>query len=503
MAFDNRWRKELFTKMRRSLQFLRERKIVFPEFLIMPTGAKGNLFEFGGQDHSSGMAMIVAAPSGKPTHSKILHRRWRNELHAAMKVWPGCLVAIGYHSMGKEALALYVVTKVTTTNDKTFGSVAMKKLAVKIGNSSDVTEWYKLEGIPDVSAMMDALKEKLYYYDCTEPIFIEWFHDIRKNDKYSLLKSYEQFIAEHGIERDTKGIGDNSVDEESICTNFEQFMFHIKKVADELNESERRTFVWVQFGYYLKDNGVLVCQARHLVNDFGAQHPVVPYPMLYIVEVQDVNTIREYLNKFNPDFQRVLFGVSSFEILWRGIKEDPESTMVNFTKYAKCTSRQTPLLPEEKIEPTVDEFDVAEETTDSTIIETIPVAEATNLELYKTFVMKLTKDELDTIKMTVQKIILQQQEDVGSSLIEVPVNLTLIPVNDPTLESVPEKIEVPTKDYRTDIFDIQHSLITNEENADEFLFCINCYHNVLMKSDPEYTEVVKDIDYLGFTVQQQ
>lgn len=502
MAFDNRWRKELFAKIRRTLQFLRERKIVFPEFLTMPTGAKGNLFEFGGQDHSSGMAMIVAAPSGKPTHSKILHRRWRNELHAAMKVWPGCLVAIGYHSMGKEALALYTVTKVTTTNDKTFGSVEMKKLASKIGNSTENRYWYELEGIPDIHAMMAALKEKLYYYDCTEPIFIEWFHDIRKHDKYALLKSCEKFIEEHDITRDEKGIGDSSVDEESICSDFEQFMFHIKRMADDLNENERSTFVWVQFGYYLKGNGTLVCQARHLVNDLGALHPIVPHPMLHIVEISDVNMIREYISNFNPDFQRVLFGVNSFEVLWRGVKEDPESTMVTFAKYAKCTSRQTP-LSEVKEELVAEEFDGADEQEEVSSLENIPVAETINLELYKTFEMKVSKDNLDKVKMMVQKIILQKQEDSGSSLIEIPVNLVLVPVENPDLDVTPEKIEVPTKDYRTDIFDIHHSLVPTEENDGEYLFCINCYHNILMNSDPIYAEVTSDIDYLGFTVQQQ
>lgn len=503
MAFDNRWRKELFMKIRRTFQFLRERKIVFPEFLIMPTGAKGNLFEFGGQDHSSGMAMIVAAPSGKPTHSKILHRRWKNELHAAMKVWPGCLVAIGYHSMGKEALALYTVTKVTTTNDKTFGSVALKKLASKIGNSSDNSYWYELEGIPDVHAMMDALKEKLYYYDCTEPIFIEWFHDIRKSDKYALMKSCDQFINEYHIKRDEKGIGDSSVDEESICANFEQFMFHVKKVADDLNENERRTFVWVQFGYYLKANGVLVCQARHLVNDLGSMHPIVPHPMLYIVEVEDVNTIREYLSTFNPDFQRVLFGVSSFEILWRGIKEDPESTMVNFTKYAKCTSRQTPLTQEDKPEPIAEEFDGQEETIEENILETLPVVGTEQLELYKQFVKKLTKEELDTVSMAVQKIVLRKENGSDNSLMEIPVHLILTPEKDPAVESSTNSIEVTTTDYRTDVFDIQHSLVPTEENPDEFLFCINCYHNVLVDQTAVHSTPALNIDYLGFTVAQQ
>lgn len=517
MAIDNRWRKELYTKIRRQLQFLRERKIVFPETLVMPTGAKGNVFEFGGQDHASGMAMIVAAPSGKPTHSRILRRRWANELHAAMQVWPGCLVAVGYHSMGKEAMALYAVVKVSITNDKTFGTVELRQLASKVGNSNENKYWYEIEGIPGVHDMMDALKEKLYWYGCTEPVFVEWFHDIKKADKYALLRACEHNYESNGLVQDPKGIGDSGIEEEAICNDFEQFMFSVKKIADDLNENYRQRFVWVQFGYYLKSNGSLVCQARLLTNEHGAQFPVVAHPTIYVVEIKEVETIREYMTKFNPDFQRVLFGVPSFDILWKGILSDPENTMVNFTKYAKCTSR--PSLPQDVAPASairgktttaahLDEVLVAPSTTeDQNDFDDQPDDSGNELldgtsepsTLYKRFYIALTKEETETREFKIEKIVMQKSEGEESSLIEIEGNLSFSPHN----ESVIHRIEAKTADARMDIFDISHSLVPTEENPDEFIFCINCSHFTETDETPvDENIIIPEIKYLGFTLQQ-
>lgn len=526
MAIDNRWRKELYTKIRRQLQFLRERKIVFPDVLTLPTGAKGNVFEFGGQDHASGMAMIVAAPSGKPTHSRILRRRWANELHAAMQVWPGCLIAIGYHSMGKEAMALYTVCKVSTTNDKTFGTVELRQLVSKVGNSNENKYWYEIEGIPGIHDMMDALKEKLYWYGCTEPVFVEWFHDIKKYDKYALLRSCEHNCEQLGLIQDPKGIGDSGVEEEAICTDFEQFMFNVKKIADDLNENYRQRFVWVQFGYYLKPNGSLVCQARHLTNDHGAQFPVATQPILYVVDITHVDVIREYVTKFNPDFQRVLFGVNSFEILWKGILADPENTMVNFTKYAKCTSRAS--LPQDAVSADqdvrgktsvaahVDEVSftptsVAEEQSDfdddSSDDTSIPAnlnegsmsLDPTSMNLHKQFTKMMTKEEAETSTFMFDKILLQKKEGSDSSWIEIKGDLSF----DPTTDSITHHIEASTANNRTDVFEVSHSLTPTEENPDEFLFCINCNHTSIENGSPiEDGSICAEINYLGFTVQQ-
>ncbi len=496
----NRWRKDLFLALRRQLQFLRERPVTFPEILTLSTGAKGNMFELGGQDHSSGMAMIIAAPSGKPTHSRILHRRWPNELHAAMKVWRGCLVAIGYHSMGKEALALYTVENVSISNEKNFGTVELKRLASKVGNPSDNKYWYEIESIPGVDAMVVALKEKLYYYNCSEPVYIEWFHNIKREDKYALLSSCEARTKERNIKQDKKGIGDSSIENEAVCSSFDNFMHTVKKTADDLNENYRQKFVWVQFGYFLKKDGTLVCQARHLTNEYGPKYPVTPHDTMHIVEIKDVNEIREYLAGFNPDFQSVLFGVNNFEVLWKGIRNDPSNTMVNFTKYAKCTGKaMLPAEPQKEKVQVEEHTDVVEETFDTeedevtTLVE--EQSEQTAQAYYTIYHRNIRLADLENSKFVLENFVLRKIDETGASLVAIESNLELTP----KMETVHNRVEAQTTDERLDVFDISHSVTLIEDNAEEAVFCINCYHNVLDKNAG--VDNTTQFEFIGFTVQ--
>ena len=357
MAVINTWRKDLFTKIKKQLAFLRDRRVEFPEILTLTTGAKGNLFELGGQDHSSGIAVIIAAPSGKPAFSRILHKRWPNELHSAVGIWPGCLVALGSHHMGSENMVIYSVTEVQQQGPISFGTATLKRLAYKTpfthsGISPD--NWYETEKLSiDVMDLVAALKKKLYTYNCEDPIFIEWFHEIKKVDKNILFQN----TYEKGVNGKLK-IGDLGIDESNIqytgvCTDFEAYMKEIRNVADDLNENFQSKFVYVQFAYFLDENENLVCQARHFHNVDGPYFPFTPHNTLYTITLdtqEKIDGTLSFMNKYNPAYRRVIFGTSGLGALFNYLTAHKENTVSNFAKYAKCTSRPTFLEPVEKVE---------------------------------------------------------------------------------------------------------------------------------------------------------
>jgi hypothetical protein len=334
-------RKDLVTRIKKQMNFLKDRKVNFPETLELVTGAKGNLFEMGGSDHESGIAVIVAAPSGKPSFSRVLHRRWPNEMHAAISIWPGCLVAMGSHYMGKESMAIYSVQELKPgASDKDHGTVTLKRLAYRTSFAStgaSPATWYEVDPvIPGVYELVEALKIKLYTYNCTEPVYIEWLHSIKNFEKASLT----ELVKSARGKCDEYGIGDTTVKSDGICVAFDQFMETIKAVADDLNENLKKSFVWVQFGFSLKDDK-LICQARHLTNNDGSAWPVQCHEVLYQFSTNDTDEIIAYMDKFNPAYTNVIFGVPYIDILINKISNT--GTVINFAKYAKCTAHQTPI----------------------------------------------------------------------------------------------------------------------------------------------------------------
>ena len=361
----NTWRKDLFTRIKKQLSFLRDRRVEFPETLTFTTGAKGNLFELGGQDHSNGIAMLVAAPSGKPAFSRILHKRWPNELHAAVGIWPGCLVALGSHHMGSESMAIYSIADVQSQGMNTFGSVTLKRLAYKTpathsGPSPD--NWYESEIIMiDATDLVTALKKKLYTYNCEDPIFIEWFHDIKKSDKPVIMQNAYETGTSGKLEIGALGIDEPKIQYTGLCTDFNAYMDEIRNVCDDLNENFQSKFVYVQFAYYLNENDELVCQARHFHNNDGPFFPLIPHHTLYTITMdsqEKIENITSFMNKYNPAYNKVIFGVSGLSMLMNYLTTHKENTVSNFTKFAKCTARPTfpeaedttsvPVQPEQK-----------------------------------------------------------------------------------------------------------------------------------------------------------
>lgn len=345
---DNRWRKDLVSKIKRQLNFLKDRKLQFPETLEIISGAKGNLFELGGQDHNSGIAMVVSSPSGKPSFSRILHHRWPNEIHAAVNVWPGCLVALGSHHMGKECMAIYVIQEIIPPkdNDK-FGSAILKRVAYRTPQEhtgANSSFWYETDlEIPAADRLVGALREKLYTYNCTEPLYIEWFHSIKNHEKAAILENLNSLPV---TQKDEIGIGDSTIKRDAICSTFEQFMESIRLAANDLNENFKDKFVWVMFGFSIKEEKLL-CQARLMTNSDGALYPVKPHDTLYQISLEDDDVIGEYMSRYNPMFYKVIFGFASSQMLIKNLY-DNGGTVTTIVKYAKCTARPLPAKPKQE-----------------------------------------------------------------------------------------------------------------------------------------------------------
>lgn len=359
---ENRWRKDLVSKIKRQLIFLKDRNVQFPESLEIISGAKGNLFELGGQDHNSGIAMIVASPSGKPSFSRILHHRWPNEIHAAVNVWPGCLVALGSHHMGKECMAIYVIQEIIPPKDgEKFGSAILKRVAYRTPQGhtgAGANFWYETEmEIPAADRLVGALREKLYTYNCTEPLYIEWFHSIKNHEKTALLDHLKQIPVK---QKDKIGIGDSTIKRDAICSTFEQFMESIRLAANDLNENFKDKFVWVMFGFSIKEEKLL-CQARLMTNAEGALYPVKTHDTLYQISLEDDDVIGEYMNQYNPMFHKVVFGFATTQLMIKHLY-DNGGTVSTIVKYAKCTAR--PLPAKEKQEPIAQAVPAVEESED-------------------------------------------------------------------------------------------------------------------------------------------
>lgn len=352
-----RWRRELWKRVCKELEFLRARNIVFPQTLTISTGARGNLFEFGGQDHSSGVAMIIATPLGTPGFCRVLHNRWANEFHAAVTVWPECLVGIGHHRQGRENFAIYRVKTIELSqNQQDFGKAVLElvtKTPADYNDGPKTNGWYRqhfADYSQNINIFVDAIKKKLYTPKCTEPIFVEWFREMRYNHVSKLFEGFYTRLQAEGHAPDMNGVGDNFyIENDAECPTYDVFMTEIQNLANSLVEDNEYKFVWVHFGYFVDAAGNLNCQARLHCNNDGHFYPTVPVETMftYIAKGDEgLKEIEAYYERYTPAYFRVLFGMET--TIWNFVRhiaakntpDNPEYyTAARFVRYAKCTFR--------------------------------------------------------------------------------------------------------------------------------------------------------------------
>lgn len=160
---------------------------VLPERLRLPISSTGCMFEFGGSKYSSGKAMLIATPSGFPNAAIALKNRVTNGLHAASRVWVGCLVGIAHHQFGVTTAGIYILESMESTPDENFKKAGNFRLLTGVIRQ-DPTIIHELDWIspydrtyPGLRKLSIHLLKKVEMFECKIPMYLEPFRVIHQN----------------------------------------------------------------------------------------------------------------------------------------------------------------------------------------------------------------------------------------------------------------------------------------------------------------------------------
>lgn len=184
------WRKRYYLKFKNAIS--RMQKVNYlPTRITLPVSSKNSMFELGGSWTTSGIAMLIATSSGFPNSAIALKSRRKNGLHAASRVWPGCLIGIASHKYGKMLIAIYRLEEIHDLNklqEGTDSCSGFKKGVFKFVTGimdADITIARKLDWISPfdriyagIKKLANALIDKVVAYECTIPYYIEPFRAI-------------------------------------------------------------------------------------------------------------------------------------------------------------------------------------------------------------------------------------------------------------------------------------------------------------------------------------
>lgn len=177
------WRKDYYQEINRLLLPIWQQESL-PESLELPVSSTSCMFEFGGSKYSSGKAMLIATPSGFPNAAIALKNRVSNGLHAASKVWVGCLIGIAHHQFGVTTVGIYKLESMLRTPTERFKSAGKFKLVVGLFKEDTIkahdVSWVSPydRKYPGLKKLVHHLLTKLEMYDCTVPVYLEPFRII-------------------------------------------------------------------------------------------------------------------------------------------------------------------------------------------------------------------------------------------------------------------------------------------------------------------------------------
>lgn len=158
-----------------------------PEVLHLPISSSGCMFELGGSKYSSGKAMLVATPSGFPNAAIALKNRVINGVHAASRVWAGCLIGVAHHQFGITTIGIYQLASINSTPDQFFQKSGKLKLIAGL-IKEDPTIVHRLNWLspydktyPGIKKLAHCLLKKLEMFECKIPLYLEPFRIIHSN----------------------------------------------------------------------------------------------------------------------------------------------------------------------------------------------------------------------------------------------------------------------------------------------------------------------------------
>ena len=180
------WRKTYYQEVSKLLEPITNGGEL-PEILNLPVSSSGCMFELGGSKYSSGKAMLIATPSGFPNAAIALKNRVVNGVHAASKVWAGCLIGIAHHQFGVTTIGIYVLTGLYSTPDAFFKKTGQLKLITGLIKEDPVIV-HKLNWLspydktyPGIKKLATCLLRKLEMFECRVPLYLEPFRIIYSN----------------------------------------------------------------------------------------------------------------------------------------------------------------------------------------------------------------------------------------------------------------------------------------------------------------------------------
>ena len=279
------WRNQF---LRQSRDVVKHVAINMPETIELPITFKKSMFEFGGSAKNFGTAMIISDAKGYPSSGKLVKNIFSNGLQAEVSVWPGCLVGIADHNKGSEVFTIYKITEIKEkTEEDLFGTAVAKRIAYKKGNSftgSTKESWY--DNLKSdywcIEEFSKVLYEKLYTINCIEPMYIEWFGEI----KHQLMLRRQFF----NVNRNwfSSGICDSDSIAHSTSPTFTDFYNSLCTRANELSNKEKNRIVVAMIGHYFA-----------MTNDDGNVEQITDYENLdvskcFLITEGRIVTMEEY-----------------------------------------------------------------------------------------------------------------------------------------------------------------------------------------------------------------
>jgi len=414
------WRRQITRAIEDDLRFMNSSKFSPPSKLTLTTGASGTLFEFGGQDDVHGIATIIAAPGGQPSHTRVLNYPEPCGLHSAVTVWPGCVVLIAGHRLGSIRSALYRVDNVIVADGRDqFGKAELTLLGSieNLTRREDVTwisEW--AAEIPLIVHAYRALMDKLFTFKCTKPMYLEWFRELKSDEYRGISKKMLEFVQKDQEGGNYVGLDGRSVDTENIVNTYDTLIREMTAYADEIHKKTNH-FVWCTLAYLQLEPGEFVVHGRIVHSKYGFRDTEIHVgDRLYIFNVdcdEKVETIDDFFHRHLEEYRRALLGryrvaKHLFAHIHRNdaINGLGSTVSAQICRYAQCCHRQL----------------------SSQEIATIRAAEE--------------KDDV-SVKIEIPKVELpvkQQEEAPAEVLTETAVEPEVQPVEEYTLE---QTVEVP------------------------------------------------------------
>lgn len=350
------WRKQYHKKAIAALKCIVSTHLEsMPEVLTLPASEKICMFEFGGSQHTSGIAMIVATPSGFPNTSIVLSNRKVNGLHVCSKVWVSCLIGVASHQYGIINAGIYRITDIKQlVEDNVDSMVVTAKLVSGATNlssyQSDMHTWYKHSECkyPGIRKLAHSLIDKLLNYKCVNPTYIEPFKLLRrytgKDPEFTKLLLRTDLDVTEYVSPDVPQYAIFNKCMKKIEEYSSYFAFEKALVTKCQELFTVHPYVYTYFCHYLKDDSlitqVFICY-QQTENDI-----LQVYRQSYMYIHSGIDKCRSYdlesyiKSNYNPTYMATILNVNGgINQLIKRIEQSKDKCVYVPLKYALCTKR--------------------------------------------------------------------------------------------------------------------------------------------------------------------